>query len=400
MAASGLAWRRLARLGPVLEAHVEAGRLPGAVALVARHGELHVEVVGARSLGGAPMTRDTIFRIASITKPIAAAVAMMLVEESVLRLDDPVDELLPELASRRVLRTPDSGVDDTVPAERAISLRDLLTLRCGYGVVLAPPGPIQKAVDDAGFPPGPPKSAPALGTVDEFLGRLGELPLVHQPGEGWLYQTGSTVLGALLTRATGQSLEDLFRERLFDPLGMVDTSFFIAEDKRERCATSYRTDFATGELTLYDEPDGRWSELPEFPDAGGDLVSTADDLLRFGRFLLDRGRFAGARLLSRPSVSVMTTDQLTADQKASPNYIVGPPDSRGWGLGMAVVTRRDSVYATPGRYGWDGGLGTSWANDPAEGLVGVLLTQAGFGSATPPVVVEDFWVTAYQAIDD
>ena len=348
------------------------------------------------------MGRDTIFRIASITKPITAAATMILVEECALRLDEPVDRLLPELADRRVLRRLDGPLDDTVPAERPITVRDLLTFRMGMGMILAPPGayPIQQAVADAiGAPGAPSPSAPP--PPDEWMRRLGTLPLVHQPGERWMYNTGAEVLGVLIARAAGQPLETFLRERIFEPLGMKDTSFAVPADKLDRLATSYLTDFETGSLVLYDDPaDSQWGKAPAFPDGAAGLVSTADDCLAFGRMMLGKGRAGDTRILSRPSVETMTMDHLTPEQKAHSSLAPGFFDGHGWGFGMAVVTRRDEIWTVPGSFGWDGGLGTSWWVDPREDMITILMTQAAWISSSPPDVNRDFWTLAYQAIDD
>ncbi len=200
MGAGGLSSARLGRMHEVMAGYVERGHVPGMVTLVSRRSEARVDAIGVKAVGGSdPMRRDTIFRIASLTKPITAAAAMILVEECRLRLDDPVDRLLPELANRKVLRAIDSPLDDTVPANRPITLRDLQTFRLGFGAVMAPPGqyPIQEAIDEAGVSPGPNQSPHA---PDAFMKRLGSLPLLHQPGEKWMYNTGSDVLGVLMTQ--------------------------------------------------------------------------------------------------------------------------------------------------------------------------------------------------------
>jgi len=219
---------RLDRMHEVLAGHVERGGVPGVVTLVSRRGETHVDAIGTRELGsGDPIRRDTIFRIASMTKPIAAAATMILVEACALRLDDPVGELLPELANRQVLRTIDADLDDIVPATRSITVRDLLTLLMGFGLVFAPsPLPIERAASELGVMPGPPNPQ-RLPPPDEWLRRLGTLPLMRQPGERWMYPTGFSVLGVLLARAAGQPLEQFLRERIFDPLGMKDTGFSV-----------------------------------------------------------------------------------------------------------------------------------------------------------------------------
>jgi CubicO group peptidase (beta-lactamase class C family) len=214
-----------------LARHVESGYVPGLVTLLARRGEIVAHALGSMSIGGAPMRRDTIFRITSLTKPITAAAAMTFVEECRLRLDEPVDRWLPELADRKVLRSLPSSLDDTVPANRAITLRDLLTFRLGLGAIMDYPErhPIQKAMREAGVAPGP--LLPAIGP-DELMKRYGSLPLVHQPGERWLYDTGPHILGVLLARVAGKPLGEVLRERIFDPLGMRDTGFSVAEDTR------------------------------------------------------------------------------------------------------------------------------------------------------------------------
>ncbi|AWS41693.1 serine hydrolase [Streptosporangium sp. 'caverna'] len=400
MSASGLSTVRLAKMREVLTGHVARGDLPGLVALVARRGEVHVEVVGSMEAdgGGGPMRCDAIFRIASVTKQVTAAAAMILIEECRLRLDDPVDELLPELADRKVLRRPSGPLDDTVPAHRPITLRDLLTFRMGTGMVMAQPGeyPIQRALDEAGLTPGP-----RVGPIepDEWMKRLGDLPLVHQPGEKWMYHTGSDVLGVLMARATGRPLEELLKERLFEPLGMKDTGFHVPADKLDRLPAAYRPDSGTGALVLDDDPrQSLWGRPPAFPSAGGGLVSTADDLLAFCIMMLNKGRYGGQRILSRPSVELMTTDQLTEEQKAENAVFFG--GGSGWGLGVNVVTRRNDLSAVPGRFGWNGGTGTSVYTDPAEELIGILLTQRHMTSPMPPAVFRDFWTCAYQAIDD
>jgi CubicO group peptidase (beta-lactamase class C family) len=398
MSGGGFSGARLGRMRDVMAGHVERGHAPGIVTLVSRRGETHVDAVGTKAVGGGgPMRRDTIFRIASMTKPVVAAAAMILVEECELRLDDPVDGLLPELADREVLRRPDGPVDETVPANRPITLRDLLTLRLGIGAVLAPPGryPIQEAMEEAGVAPGP--DSPTL-PPDEWMRRLGGLPLIHQPGERWMYETGSDVLGVLISRATGGTLEAFLRARIFEPLGMNDTGFGMPATKIDRLASLYAANPETGELELYDgAEDSLWSRTPAFESGGGGLVSTVDDYLAFCRMMLDGGRHGGERVLSRPSVELMTADHLTPGQRQGTEMILG--DHGGWGFGMSVVTRREDLATTPGRFGWDGGYGTSGYSDPEEDLVGILMTQRLAGPDSPRIDL-DFWTSAYAAIDD
>ena len=403
MSSGGFSKLRLGRMHEVMAGYVERGEVPGIVTGLSRRGEVHVDALGTKALGcGDAIEHDTIFRIASMTKPITAVATMILVEECKLRLDDPVDRLLPELADRKVLKRLDGPLDETVPANRSITVRDLLTFRMGFGIVMAPPGtyPIQTATSELLLGQGPPRPQ-TPPPPDEWIRRLGSLPLMDQPGEKWIYHTGSDVLGVLIARASGQPFETFLHERIFEPLGMKDTAFSAPPTKLGRLATSYWTHPDTGKLVVYDPAEGGdWSRPPAFPSGGGGLVSTVDDYLAFGRMMLNKGQHAGRRILSRPSVEVMTTDQLTPEQKGVSG--LGPKffDNHGWGFGMSIVTRRADLAGSIGTFGWSGGLGTSWFTDPGEDMVGVLLTQRAWTSPVPPDVCRDFCTLAYQAIDD
>ena len=401
MSTGGLSRVRLGRMHDVMASYVERGDVPGLVALVSRRGEVHVDVIGTLAYKDPdPMRRDTIFRISSMTKPIIAVATMILVEECKLRLDEPVDRWLPELAERQVLKRLDGPLDNTVPAKRPITVRDLLTFRTGFGQMMASPDayPILLAANAQQIGMGPP-SPSTMPAPDEWLRRLRSLPLMHQPGEQWMYNTGSDVLGVLIARVSGQPLETFLRERLFEPLGMRDTSFSVPAASLARLATSYWPDPTSGQLIVYDEPrDSQWSHSPAFPSGAGGLVSTIDDYLAFGQMMLSQGKHGGERILSRLAVELMTTDQLTPEQKAAPSLISGFLDGNGWGFSVSVITRRDDIAAVPGRYGWDGGMGTSWYSDPREEMVIILMTQCALASPSPPNVT--FWTLAYQAIDD
>ena len=406
MTPGGLSSKRLTRLRDVLARHIDAGYVPGAVAVVARHGEVHVESMGTLAFEGegsqTPMAADTICRTGSMTKPIVAACAMTLVEDCTLRLDDPVDEFLPELSDMTVLADPDGPLENTVPAQRPITLRDLLTFTLGTGIVVAEPGtvPIADALNALqGEDPAPP---------DEWIRQLGALPLVHQPGERWMYHTAANVTGVLIARATGMSFGDALRERICGPLGMKDTAFSVGSGSIGRLATAYQRDDATGELLVEDGPDGYWSRPPAFEDGGGGLVSTASDYLAFASALLAGGALHGERVLSRPSVTLMTCDHLTPEQKAVSGFRPGYFDDIGWGFGMSVRTRRPHLgpwsvsyppLASVGSYGWTGIYGTGWCNDPAEDMTTILMTQRAPAPPGLPILF-DFWTAAYQAIDD
>lgn len=392
---------RLGRLHDVMAGHVERGDVPGVVTLVSRRGETHVDAIGSTAIDGAdPMRRDTIFRITSMTKPVTAAAAMILVEESKLQLNEPVDRILPELADRRVLERLDGPLDDTEPARRPVTVRDLLTFGMGFGLMFGPPDvyPILRAVDEQQIMIGPPKP-PTPHPPDEWIRRLGSLPLMHQPGERWMYNTGSHVLGVLIARASGQSFETFLRERIFEPLGMTDTAFSVPADKLDRFLPCYEDDPQSGDLQVHDGvQDSQWAHPPVFPDGAAGLVSTVDDYFAFGEMMLRTGRHGRQRILSRPSVEVMTTDQLTPERRAASNLFL-LNDSSGWGFGVAVCRRRDDVFNVPGRFGWDGGYGTSWYSDPTEDLVGILMTQR-LAAPQYSSILPDFWTSVYQAIDD
>jgi CubicO group peptidase (beta-lactamase class C family) len=399
----GLSGDRLRRLHEVMTGYVERGEVPGLVTLIARRGEGHVDAIGAMAAGSEePMRRDTIFRISSMTKPITAAAAMICVEECLLRLDEPVDRLLPELANRQVLRRPEAELDETVPAHRPITVRDLLTFTMGLGIVAAEPGtvPLADAMNRLELGQGMPSPA-TPPAPDEWIRRLGSLPLLYQPGERWLYNTGADVLGVLIERAVGQPFENFLAERIFGPLGMNDTGFDVPWDKIGRLPTAYVIDPRSDAAEVYDDPhDGQWSRLPSFPSGGGGLVSTAEDYLAFADMLREKGTSRGVRILSRPSVEFMTADQLTPEQKAASGLVQGFFRVHGWGFGMSVVTERTEVAKSVGTYGWDGGMGTSWYNDPAEELTMILMTQQAWASPIPPRLFQDFWTATYAAIAD
>jgi len=393
MTTGGFSPRRLGRLRSQLERLVETGLVPGAMAVLARHGEVLVEATGTLAFEGdgatTPMAGNTICRLGSLSKPIVAACAMTLVEDCLLRLDDPVDDLLPELAGMTVLVDPAGSLDDTVPAERSITLRDLLAYTLGTGMVITP-DPIAEALDTIG------RSA-----ADDWIKRLGALPLVHQPGERWMYDTAANVTGVLIARATGRSFEAALRERVCELLGMKDTGFWVREQDLDRLATAYdQRDTDAGEPVVEDAPDGRWSRPPTFESGGGGLVSTADDLLAFGSAMRAGGTYLGERVLSRPSVTLMTSDQLTPAQKAVSGFWPGYFDAMGWGFGLSVVTRRTRLGPSVDSYGWPGFYGTVWYNDPAEDLTTIFMLQRAHAGDQQLPMWHDLWTSVYQAIDD
>lgn len=403
---SGFSETGLRRIRNVLAGHVESGKIPGLVALFSRGGETHVEAIGTmRHDGGAPMRRDTIFRMASTSKPVAVAAAMILLDECKIRLDDLVEQWLPELASRQVLKRPDGPLDDTVPARRPITVRDLLTSTFGLGLDFTALGtPIMNAILEKNLA----VNVPPMPDPDEWMRRLGSLPLQYQPGERWQYNISNDLLGVLVARVTGKSYGTFLRERIFDPLGMKDTGFYVPESKIDRLPPLYAPDPQTGEFIVWDEAKGGLhSQPPTFESGGGGLSSTVDDYHAYFRMLLNKGMHGNERILSRSAVELMTTNRLTPEQQAVRNEMAtnnvhisfGQGQHGGWGFGMAVRTYRGD-YAPIGQFGWDGGSGTSTYADPENQLIGILLTQLGSSVPDPMHLMLDFWTTIYQAIED
>ncbi|MGW3092137.1 serine hydrolase domain-containing protein [Streptomyces sp. NPDC001102] len=373
-------------LKAVLRRHVEDGTVPGAVALVARGEDVEVVTVGSVDTEGtAPMARDSIFRIASITKPITAAAVLMLVEEGVLALESPVEEWLPELSKPVVVRTPSGPVDDVVPAARPITVEDLLSSRTGWGF---PSDFSLPAVQSLFTVQKDGRALQDWPDADTWLGLLARVPMLYQPGEAWLYGTSSDLQGILVARASGRTLPDFLGERLLAPLGMRDTAFEVPASKRHRFTSAYAPG-PDGIPRLSDTPDGEFARVPRFHSGGGGLVSTADDWLAFARLLLNGGTAPdGRRLLSSTSVSRMTTNHLTAGQRERATLFL---EGQGWGYGGQVDVTPADPWNVPGRYGWVGGTGTTAHIVPPTGAVAILLTQAGMADPTPTPVMRDFW---------
>ena len=386
---SGFTAAGLQRLAEVAASHVGPTRVPGLAAVVASGNDVHVEALGSLSIDGAPVQHDSLFRIASTTKPLTGAVTMALVDDGLLALDEPVARLLPELASPRVLRRMDGPLDDTVAAEREITVRDLLTFTFGFGMhvgmfMAATPWPIVAAATEAQLgtlgPPDP-KIPPA---PDQWIERLGSLPMIAQPGERWLYNTGAQVLGVLCQRAAGaSSYGEVLRDRVLQPLGMADTAFFTTDTSR--LATAYVN--TPGGLSVWDAPDGDWSRPPAFDDGAAGLVSTVDDLLAFARMFLRHG----AGVLSPESVRQMTRDQLSAAQREGQEAFLA---DRSWAMCQSIVVSGDRA----GAFGWDGGFGSSFLVDPVRDLVVIVLTQVMWETAQPSAVHTELQAAAYEAM--
>lgn len=353
-----------------IRAACDAGLLAGAVTMVWHRGKvLQVNEVGHRDIGaGLPMRRDTLFRIASMTKPVTVAAAMTVVDEGRLSLRDPIAHWLPELAEPHVLRDASGPLDQTCPAQRPITVEDLMTHRSGLGYAFSTHGPISRAYRRLPFGQGP----------DAWLAELAGLPLVHQPGDRLTYSHAVDVLGVLLSRLEHKPLDRVLDERILGPLGMTDTGFFVSPGARGRAATMYG--LGPGPTLRHDVMGPPHVAPPSFPNAGGGLWSTADDYLAFARMLLTGGVFDGKRVLSPPAVAAMRTDRLTTQQKRHP--FLGAPFwvGRGFGLNLTVVT--DPTASRPlfgpggaGAFGWPGAYGTWWQADPSAELIVVYLIQ-------------------------
>jgi CubicO group peptidase (beta-lactamase class C family) len=367
----------LDRLHTAMAARVERNELPGLVTLVALGDDVRVSTVGTVAFDSAePMRRQTPFRITSMTKPVVAVATLMLMEDGKLALDDRIDRWLPELANPRVLRRIDGPLDDTVPARRPLTVDDLLTFRMGNGLVTEPtynpPYPIIKAAYDLQLVLAEPEP-PTPHAPDEWMKRFGSLPLMYQPGERWQYNVGSLVLGVLVARVAGQALADFVGERILVPLGMRTTGFSLSLETARQLPAYYVGNFETHQLERrHVSTPEQWSTPPAFPSGSAGLASTVDDYLAFARLLLNKGEYGRQRLLSAKSVAMMTTNQLGPEEIASGGTLLG---GRGWGFGLGVVIEPEPDWPKPGRYGWSGGFGTVWFNDPHAGLVAMLFTQ-------------------------
>jgi CubicO group peptidase (beta-lactamase class C family) len=389
---------RLRRLTTAMQGHVDRGTVAGVVTLVQRHGEVvHSDALGWQDEESrTPIARDTLFRIASMTKPIVSVAALMLVEEGKLRLSEPVDKFLPELANRKVLRSPGAALNDVYDAPRSITLKDLLLHRAGIPYPLTAEGPMQAAMFEFNA-----LVLPGDLSMDDWMARLGKLPLVYAPGERWHYGFSTDVLGVLIQRASGMSFPDFLRTRIFEPLGMVDSFFWVPDDKAHRFGPAYTPAPKTGKRIVQDHPsNSRWRNPASFPSGGAGLVSTADDYLKFARMILGRGRSGDVRILSRPTWELMTTDHLTPEERATP--FLGLPfwTAMGFGLGLSIADNpmNQDWLGSPGRLGWPGAYGTWWVADPKEDLIALMMIQLYFGAGN--TMRGDCETAIYQAIDD
>jgi CubicO group peptidase (beta-lactamase class C family) len=371
-APGGFSPEGLAQIPATLQGFVDQGSLAGVVSLLWRGGEtVQVNTIGYRDLvAKTPMPRDALFRIASMTKPVTSVAALMLLEEGKLRLDDPITRWLPEFSDMRVLRDATGPVEDTYPAPREITVEDLFTHRSGLAYAFTSSGPIAHAYEKT---LGPPLGTPM--TPDQWLAALATLPLSYAPGERFHYSHATEVLGFLVARIEGKPLGEVLQSRIFGPLGMSDTGFWVAPDDRERLARLYRLD--AGGLTDVSFPH---TDAPiAFEAGGGGLVSTADDYLKFARMLLGKGEVDGVRLLKPETVALMTANRLSDEQRSFP--FLGLPfwTAQGFGLGVSMILDPANIgflgAGPAGSFGWPGAFGTWWQADPENDLIAIYLIQ-------------------------
>jgi CubicO group peptidase (beta-lactamase class C family) len=373
---------RLARLRPWMQAHVDAGRIPGAQVVVARRGRvvLH-EWTGQMDVeGGRPWARDTLARVYSMTKPATSVALLMLYEGGLCRLDDPVDLYIPEFADIRVLAADATAIDQTAPATVRLTLHHLLTHTSGltYGFN---EGVLAEAMRERGIEFGAPS-----GDLADTVHRLAALPLAFQPGSRWNYGVSTDVLGRVVELISGQPLDRFFAERIFGPLEMRDTFFAVPAGRAERLASCYARSEGDGMALADPGPGSRFVDVRQFSGGGG-LVSTADDYLSFAEMLRGRGALGGTRLLAPKTVEVMTSNALPGDiaSMGQPVFSEVPFDGIGFGLGVAVTLdpARAKTLGSRGDFGWGGMASTVFWVDPALELSTVFLTQLIPSSSYP-----------------
>ncbi len=365
---------RLDVVGPLLQGVVDASDLSGVVAMVWRKGEIvRLDAVGKRDIANnLPMQRDTLFRIASMSKPVTSVATMMLMEEGKLALEDPIAKWLPEFETMRVLKSPTGALDDTLPSPRAITVEDLLTHRAGLAYGFTSSGPIAKAHEEA---LGSPLDVPY--TPDDWLRRLASLPLTYAPGTQLHYSHATDVLGFLVGRVAGVDFREFLMQRLFGPLGMKDTDFHVPPSKRSRQAVLYQRDATSGKLSPFAMPS--YDDPPAFTGGGGGLISCLDDYLAFARMMLNKGELDGRRYLKRETVEAMCANRLTEAQRQVP--FLGLPfwTGMGFGLGVSVVVDAQKHEwmgaASNGSFGWPGAFGTWWQADPEKEMILLFLIQ-------------------------
>jgi CubicO group peptidase (beta-lactamase class C family) len=396
----GLSAARLARVSQWMKGWVDSGRLPGMVTCVMRKGELaFAEAYGRADVErNKPVRPDTIFRIYSMTKPLTSTAIMMLYEEGRFQLDDPISRFLPAFRNMRVFAGGSRGKIESVPAEREITFRDLLTHTSGltYGFMESNPvDALYRAKDGVDF-------QTAETSLAEVVDKLATFPLIAQPGKAWNYSVSTDVLGRLVEVIAGEPFEKYLVEKVIRPLGMVDTDFHVPKEKHERFAANYSAT-PEGKLSLLDDPaKSRYLKPRKVNSGGGGLVSTAADYLRFCKFMLNKGELDGVRLLGRKTVELMTMNHLDGDMAdmGTPRFSESTYYGIGFGLGFSVMIdpAKAHIVGTPGEYAWGGAASTAFWCDPTEDMAVVLLTQLMPSSTYP--IRRELRVLTYQAIVD
>src|SRR3990170_732033 len=402
----GLSAQRLDRVRKWMNGWVDSGRLAGVVTAVMRRGELaFAETAGKADVErNKPMRPDTIFRIYSMTKPLTSTAIMMLYEEGRFQLDDPISKFIPRFANPRVYAGGSRGKIDSVPAEREITFRDLLTHTSGltYGFMESNPvdALYRSKTNGVDF-------QTATSSLKDLVERLGTFPLIAQPGKAWNYSVATDVLGSLVEVISGQPFEKFLVEKVIKPLGMIDTDFSVPQPKHERFAANYSAGPSSpdgrGKLELLDDPGkSRYLAPRTVNSGGGGLVSTASDYLRFCKFMLNKGELDGVRLLGRKTVELMTMNHLKGDMAdmGQPRFSESPYFGIGFGLGFSVMLdpAKAQILGTPGEYAWGGAASTAFWIDPVEDMAVILMTQLMPSSTYP--IRRELRVLTYQAVVD
>ena len=395
----GLSSVQLGRVRDWAQRQVDSGKLAGVTTMVARRGRVaHLHSCGlADREAGLGMAADTIVRIYSMTKPLTSVAVMMLYEQGLFQLDDPVSRFLPCFTTMRVATGGQRGKIDTAPAARPITIRDLLTHTSGLTYGFMQSTQVDALYRDEGI-----DFQTAECTLGELVERAAALPLLAQPGAEWNYSIATDVLGHLVATVSGEPFGDFLQHRVIDPLGMVDTAFHVPAQKAHRFAANYARS-ASGGVTLLDDPaTSRYLSPPAICSGGGGLVSTAGDYMRFCHFMLNRGELDGVRLLGRKTVELMTSNHLRGDMAAMgmPRFSESSYEGVGFGLGFSVMLdpARAQVLGTPGEYAWGGAASTAFWVDPVEELAVVLLTQLTPSSTYP--IRRELRVLTYAALLD
>lgn len=395
--AVGVSAGRLDRIRDAMQAHIRAGTLPGIVAMVARRGE----IVFSESFGwmdieaGKPMQEDAICRLASLTKPVTSVAALVLYEEGLFQLSDPVSRFLPEFRDSKVFAGDSSGLIQVVDAKRPITIGDLLTFVSGLIQGFGEDQPLKEVYEAADL-------SQDESTLEQAVLKIADLPLLHQPGLAWRYGVSYDVLARLIEVVSGMSFADFLHQRVFKPLGMNDTGFYVPSEKREQLSAAYNYD-EHGRLIVCDAPATSSCLIPPRLTTGsGNLVGTAPDYMRFAQMLLNGGELEGTRLLSRKTVEFMTMNHLPQELlpiRMAPDIAI---DGYGYGLGVRVLldVAQTQILGSQGEYGWAGYWSTTFWVDPKEELVGIFFTQVGPLYCFPHVIPPDFKTLVYQTLVD